>query len=47
MLFVQAIVAFRLPGWRWRQRLVAALAAFPLTGSILALAMGFYTEYWD
>jgi hypothetical protein len=49
MLAAEAAVAFggvRL-GWHWLVRLFGALAAFPVTGSILAVALGLYTGYWD
>ncbi|MBS1876273.1 MAG: hypothetical protein JSU00_23870 [Acidobacteria bacterium] len=35
------------PGrWSWRARLVASLAAFPLLGGVIALAMGWMDGYW-
>ena len=49
MLAAQALASF-LPlrwGWGWLARLVAAVAAFPATGLVLGLGLGWYTGYWD
>lgn len=46
ILATQAAAAFLTP-WRWLPRLLLSLAAFPLAGSILALALGLYTGYWN
>ena len=46
LVVVQALVSF-LPAWPWKTRLAAALAAFPITFGVLALALGKYTGYWD
>ncbi len=49
MIATQALVVIggmRL-GWGWFQQLAVALAAFPVSGLVLAVALGLYTGYWD
>lgn len=49
MLACQAAAAF-VPlrwGWGWLARLAASLAAFPVSGVILALLFGWRAEYWN
>jgi hypothetical protein len=45
----QALVAFGglWWGWHWFLRLITSLAAFPFSGLVLALLLGWYTEYWN
>jgi hypothetical protein len=49
MLVSQAAVAFGglHYGWGWMARMAGSLAAFPATGLVLALVLGWYTGYWD
>jgi hypothetical protein len=47
MLAAQAAVAFWPAGWHWAGRLAGAIAAFPIMGGIMALALGFVTGYWN
>ena len=49
MLGAQAVASF-LPlvwGWSWLARLATALTAFPATGLVLGVVLGFYTGYWN
>ena len=45
MLLSQFALSF-LPGWSWAIRLLASLAAFPVSGAILAVVLGLWTGYW-
>lgn len=49
MLGCQAITAFGGVRWGWPVwvRLIVSLAAFPVSGAILALMFGTYTRYWN
>ncbi len=42
----QAWLSFRPRSWMWPLRLMAALLAFPVIGSLEALALGLATGYW-
>ncbi len=44
---VQGVVSFVPSRWPWPARLVAALAAFPAAGLVLALGVGWWKGYWD
>ncbi len=49
MIACQALLAFGGTrwGWSWLLRLIGSLAAFPTSGLILALVLGWYTGYWN
>ena len=47
MVLPQAWISFRKRPMRWQVRLAAAIAAFPVTGIALGLAMGIYDGYWN
>jgi hypothetical protein len=42
----QAWLSFRPRSWMWPLRLVAALAAFPVFGTLEAVSLGLVTGYW-
>jgi hypothetical protein len=42
----QAWLSFRPRAWMWPLRLVAALLAFPVFGTLEAVALGLITGYW-
>jgi len=42
----QAWFSFRPRSWMWPLRLVAALLAFPVFGTVEAVALGLATGYW-
>jgi hypothetical protein len=46
IVVAQALVAFKLPV-NWPARLVAALATFPVVGTVEALIIGFAKGYWS
>jgi hypothetical protein len=46
MVLAQAAAVF-LPGaWTWKIRLLAAMAAFPFVGALLAVLFGLSSGYW-
>lgn len=47
ILAAQAAVAFRPAGWFWLTRFLLATAAFPVVGTILGFATGFFYKYWE
>ena len=49
MIASQAMVAFGGVrwSWSWPLRLIASLAAFPFTGTLMALGLGWYVGYWN
>jgi hypothetical protein len=49
MLCSQAVMAFGGIRWGWSRmaRLAASLAAFPASGLVLALVLGWYMGYWN
>ncbi len=42
----QAVLSFFPRRWKWPWRLLAALAAFPVAGWAIGLAMGWWMGYW-
>jgi hypothetical protein len=43
----QAYLSFRPARWAWPFRLLAALAAFPVAGSGIAILLGWRMGYWN
>ncbi len=47
MVLAQAGVVYARTEWGWRVRLLLALLAFPITGTVLAVVLGLWTGYWS